>query len=177
VRFGVFTWIPLYFYLETGDIGSVGLKVALIPLAGVVGTLVYTKFPWKKDFTSMIFLVLMAITWFIFPYTDGWTATILLLASSAFLYGPHVFLVCTVPSRFEKKGVVASSTGFINGMGYVGTFMVGLIVPFLVMDAGGWSNVFLFWAVLSIAAAVVVGITYFGHFRKNGNNEEAKVTA
>ena len=83
------------------------------------------------------------------------------------LYGPHVFLVSTLPTRFKKQGIVASSTGFIDGMGYVGTFLVGLIVPYLVLETGGWSNVFLFWAVLSFLATVTVAVTYFGHFRNN----------
>ena len=53
------------------------------------------------------------------PYTDGLTGTVLVLASSAFLYGPHVFLVATCPTRFKEKNVVAASTGFIDGMGYL----------------------------------------------------------
>ena len=111
----------------------------------------------------------MGVLWLIFPFVSGLLAIALLLASSAFLYGPHVFLVCTLPTRYKKDSVVASSTGFIDGMGYVGTFMIGLIVPFLVLETGGWSNVFLFWASLSFMAAISVAVVYFGHFRKNGN--------
>jgi sugar phosphate permease len=173
VRFGVLTWIPTYFFLagnfEVADMGAIGLKVFLIPIAGILGTLVYNKLPWDKDLTSVAFLAMMGITWFIFPYTDGITATICILAGSAFLYGPHVFLVCTCPTRFKKDEVVASSTGFIDGMGYVGTTLIGLIVPYFVLDTvGGWDNVFLFWALISFATSVMVAIAYFKHFR-NGD--------
>lgn len=175
VRYGVLTWFFVYL-VQLGNIsvadffGFDAIKVALIPIAGIIGTLSYNKLPWNKDLTSVLFLTAMGITWLIFPFTDGLTALVLLLASSAFLYGPHVFLVCTLPTRFKKDSVVASSTGFIDGMGYVGTFMIGLIVPFLVLETGGWNNVFLFWAALSFIAAITVAITYFGHFRKNSNN-------
>jgi len=172
VRYGVLTWFFVYL-VKTGGIqvpeffGYDALKVALIPIAGIIGTLSYNKIPLNKDLISVLFLTAMGVTWIIFPFTDGLTAVVLLLASSAFLYGPHVFLVCTLPTRFKKDSVVASSTGFIDGMGYIGTFMIGLIVPFLVLEMGGWNNVFLFWAALSFIAAVTVAITYFGHFRNN----------
>ncbi len=174
VRYGVLTWFFVYLVQQSGIsipefFGYDALKVALIPIAGIVGTLSYNKLPWNKDLTSIFFLSAMGITWLIFPFVGGITAVILLLASSAFLYGPHVFLVCTLPSRFKKDSVVASSTGFIDGMGYVGTFMIGLIVPAIVLEtSGGWNNVFLFWAALSFLAAITVAVTYFGHFRKNG---------
>ena len=172
VRYGVLTWFFVYL-VQAGNIpvaeffGFDAFKVALIPIAGIVGTLSYNKLPWNKDLTSVLFLASMGIVWLIFPFTDGLTAVVLLLASSAFLYGPHVFLVSTVPSRFKEQSVVAASTGFIDGMGYVGTFLIGLVVPYLVLETGGWNNVFMFWAVLSFLAMITVAITYFGHFRNN----------
>jgi len=173
VRYGVLTWFFVYL-VQTGNIpvakffGFDAFQVALIPIAGIIGTLSYNKIPWNKDLTSIIFLISMGIIWLIFPFTGGLTAVVLLLASSAFLYGPHVFLVTTLPTRFKDKGVVASSTGFIDGMGYVGTFLVGLIVPYLVIETlDGWNNVFLFWAVLSFISAISVAFVYFGHFRNN----------
>lgn len=160
VRYGVLIWIPLYFFLagnfEIAEMGKVGLKVFLIPLAGILGTLLFNKLPIKKDWTSTIFLFLMGITWIFFPFTEGIYSTILLLLGSAFLYGSHVFLVSTVPTRFKDKNVVASSTGFIDGMGYIGTVLIGFIVPYIILEGGGWNNVFLFWAGLSFIASLSV---------------------
>ena len=98
----------------------------------------------------------MGITWVFFPFTEGIMVTILLLLGSAFLYGSHVFLVSTVPTRFKDKHIVASATGLINGMGYIGTVLIGLIVPFIILEGGGWNNVFLFWAGLSFVAALSI---------------------
>jgi len=104
VRYGVITWIPLYFCIEgnftIGDMGKVGLKVFLIPLFGILGTLIYNKIKIDKDITSIVFLSLLAVSFVIFPFTSGLVATLVLLIGSFFLYGPHVFLVTTCPSRF-----------------------------------------------------------------------------
>ncbi len=174
VRYGVLTWLFAYFILEgshtVAEFGEVSISsfFVFIPIAGVAGTLIYNKLPWKKDITSIIFLSLMGVCWYIFPFADSFTGSLLVLASSAFLYGPHVFLVCTIPTRFKEKGVVASSTGFIDGMGYIGTTIIMMVVPYLVIETqGGWNNVFILWSLISFAAAALVAITYFGHFKEN----------
>jgi sugar phosphate permease len=171
VRYGVMTWLFAYYVFAgnfaIADFGTVSLKIVFIPIAGVIGTLIYNKLPWNKDLTSVGFLLAMGISWFLFPYTDGLTATALVLASSAFLYGPHVFLVSTCPTRYKEDNVVAASTGFIDGMGYVGTTVIMLIVPFLVLETtGGWDNVFLVWALISFISSALVGITYVKYFKK-----------
>ena len=176
VRYGVITWIPLYFFIEgnftVGEMGKVGLKVFLIPIFGILGTLVYNKIKINKDVTSIFFLGLLGVSFVVFPFTSGTLATFVLLIGSFFLYGPHVFLVATCPSRFKDQNVVAASTGFIDGMGYIGTVLIGIIVPYLV-DIGkqSWHYVFIFWAILSFGVMISVAVVYFMHF-KNNNNEQ-----
>ena len=172
VRYGVMTWLFTYYVFAgshaIAEFGEVSIKSFLIfiPIAGVCGTLIYNRLPWKKDLTSILFLSLMGVTWLMFPYAGSLTGSLLVLASSAFLYGPHVFLVCTIPTRFKEKGVVASSTGFIDGMGYVGTTIIMMVVPYLVIETqGSWNNVFILWSLISFAAAALVALTYFGHFK------------
>ncbi|GAH75606.1 unnamed protein product, partial [marine sediment metagenome] len=68
--------------------------------------------------------------------------------------------------RFIDRQVVAASTGFIDGMGYGGAILVGIIVPFLVTSASGsWINVFIFWAILSVVTAILVTVVYGRSFR------------
>ncbi len=172
IRYGVISWIPLYLFqhhhLMVKDMGDVGLKVFLIPIAGVIGTLVYNKFKISKDVLTIIFLIFLAVSFAILPFTEGLWATLVLLAGSFFLYGPHVFLVTTMPTRFVDEQVVAASTGFIDGMGYIGTVLIGVIVPLLVTSqGGGWGNVFILWAILSVMVAIFVAAVYFFHFRFN----------
>lgn len=170
VRFGVITWIPLYLFqmqkLTVEQMGKVGLKVFLIPIAGVLGTLIYNRLKINRDILTIICLIMLAVSFLVLPFTKDLLATVILLIGSFFLYGPHVFLVTTFPTRFADKQVVAASTGFIDGMGYVGTVSIGIIVPFLVTSSGGnWTNVFMFWSMLSIMVAIFVAIVYFRSFK------------
>ncbi len=84
----------------------------------------------------------------------------LLIASGLFLYGPHVFLVRTMPSRYLEKHVVAAATGFIDGMGYIGSALIGILVPFIIDKVGSWESVFYFWSVLSFTIIVLVGLVH-----------------
>lgn len=170
VRYGVITWIPLYLFekgnLTVKQMGDVGLKIFLIPIAGVMGTLVYNKLKINRDVLTIIFLLILAASFIVFPFTEGLLATLVLLIGSFFLYGPHVFLVTTFPTRFADKQIVAASTGFIDGMGYIGTVLIGVIVPFLVTSAkGNWHNVFIFWSVISVVIAIIVAVAYITTFR------------
>jgi len=166
VRYGVIIWIPTYLY-QTQDmpIEKVGITIFLIPIAGIIGTVLYNRVRLLKDITTIIYLVLLGIVFIVFPTTTGAVIVGLLIASGLFLYGPHVFLVTTVPSRFYDKKIVAAATGFIDGMGYIGSALVAVMVPFIIDWTGGWEFVFYFWAALSFA---IIGLVVLVHIRKGG---------
>jgi len=164
IRFGIITWIPLYLFqqgaLTVASMGSVGMKVCLLPLAGVLGTLLYNKVKKNKDLLTVFFCIMLTIIFVALAFSSEWVAFLLLLAGSFFIYGPHVFFVSTLPTRFIDSQITASSTGFINGMGYVGTVLIGIIIPFILSFSTGWSGVFVFWAILSSMIAVLAWIIY-----------------
>ena len=165
VRYGVITWIPLYLFITgnyaVAEMGKVGLTIFLIPIAGILGTLTYNKIKTNNDLLTLVYLMALAATFVIFPMTEGIFSTVVLLTGSFFLYGPHVFLVTTLPHRLVDKQVVAASTGFIDGMGYVGATLIGIIVPFLLGPAeNNWAHVFEFWAATTILIAILVAFGY-----------------
>ncbi|MFC1904260.1 hypothetical protein ACFLXT_00630 [Chloroflexota bacterium] len=84
----------------------------------------------------------------------------ILVASGFFLYGPHVFLVTTIPSRYHDEKIVAASTDFIDGMGYIGATAIGILVPFIIDRVGGWETVFYFWSAISFIIILLVGLVY-----------------
>jgi len=84
----------------------------------------------------------------------------ILIASGFLLYGPHVFLVTTMPSRFYDEKIVAASTGFIDGMGYIGSALIAIIVPFIIDWTGGWEAVFYFWSAISFIIILLVVLVY-----------------
>jgi len=167
VRYGVITWIPLYLYKEHSmPIEKVGLNIFLIPLAGVLGTLIYNRFRFPKDILTIICVAFLAVIMFILPGVSGLAMLVLLVLSGFFLYGPHVFLVTTMPSRFVNQGIVASATGFIDGWGYIGSVLIGVIVPFLLDKTGHWTSVFQFWGAIAILIVCLVLVVYVKGMRK-----------
>lgn len=169
VRYGVISWIPTYLFQEHSmPIEKVGLNIFLIPLAGVLGTLLFNWLRLPKDILSILYLSLLGITFLIFPGTSGILMLSILILSGFFLYGPHVFLVTTMPSRFHKESIVAATTGFIDGWGYIGSVIIGLLVPFILDVTGNWNVIFYFWAVVSFMIAVLVTIVYLKGRRLNG---------
>jgi len=162
VRYGIIIWIPTYLYqMHDMPIERVGINIFLIPIAGIMGTLLYSRIRLHKDITTTIYLVLLATALMIFPLTTGGVMIGILIASGFLLYGPHVFLVTTIPSRFLDKKIVAASTGFIDGMGYIGSALIGIIVPFIIDLTGGWKSVFYFWSALSWIIILLVVFVYF----------------
>ena len=161
VRYGVIIWIPTYLY-QTQDmpIEKVGINIFLIPIAGVLGTLLYNRIKLHKDLTTLVYLLLLSATFWILPHTSGLLMTGVLIAGGFLLYGPHVFLVTTMPSRFHDDSIVAASTGFIDGRGYIVSAMIGMIVPFIIDMTGSWVNVFYYWAIMALAIIVLVGFVY-----------------
>jgi len=162
VRYGVIIWIPTYLYQTMSmPIEKVGINVFLIPIAGILGTLLYNRIKIHKDITTMVYLFLLGVAFVIFPHTVGLTMVAILVASGFLLYGPHVFLVTTIPSRQIGDNIVASSTGYIDGMGYIGSSLIGVLVPFIIDKTGGWQSVFYCWAGMAFAVIVLVGWVYF----------------
>jgi sugar phosphate permease len=139
----------------------------MIPLAGVAGTLLYNKLKLKKDILTIVYVLLLSAVFFLFTMTDDIGIFIVLLVLSGFLlYGPHVFLVTTMPCRFLGEKAVASSTGFIDGFGYIGSVLVGILVPFMVDISGGnWETTFYLWAILTFVIAGLVLTVYLKSMR------------
>ena len=168
VRYGVIIWIPTYLYREfTMPIEEVGLNIFLIPIAGVVGTLMYTRFKAPKDVLSVLYLLGLGSMFLLLPGLSGMAMFAVLLLSGFFLYGPHVFLVTTFPTRFHEHKLVAAAAGFIDGWGYIGAIAIGVLVPFLLDQTGSWTSVFYFWDAVSFVIVALVMFVYI-RTRKKG---------
>ena len=162
VRYGVIVWIPTYLVeVQGSSIIGTGLKIFLIPLAGVLGTLLYNKLKMNRDILTAIFLCFLGLIFAVYGALNGLISVVVLILSGFFLYGPHVFLVSTFPSRFIDKKIVASATGFIDGMAYVGAIIVGVLVPFLLqISNNNWNIVFLSWSSMCLVIIILVLWSY-----------------
>lgn len=170
-RYGIITWIPTYLFREFGmPISKVGLTIFMIPIAGIIGTLLFSKFGKRKELVSIGYLLLLGGALSIIPETRGIITAITLFATGLFMYAPHTFLVSTLPSRFLNKKIVAASTGFIDGVGYIGATVVGFIVPLIVDKTGNWNNVFYFLTAATLVVILLMGIIHMSMKAKRGDD-------
>jgi len=51
-------------------------------------------------------------------------------------------------------------------MGYIGSALIGILVPFIIDWTGGWESVFYFWAALSFSIIVLVVLVYLRNRRE-----------
>ena len=157
IRYGVIVWIPTFlFTVHNQTIDKVGLKIFMIPIFGCAGALTYNAISKiSREALTSIYMVILTIIIFICAFVSGWGLTILLAVSGFFLYGPHVFLVSTIPGRKHPDQVVATSTGFINGIGYIGAMLTGVIMP-TIIDFG-WVYAFGSW---SVCCLIIIALTF-----------------
>lgn len=168
VRYGVIIWIPTYLIEQGSSVIGTGLKIFLIPIAGVLGTLSYNKLKINRSILTVIFLSFLGLIFAFYGYLSGMASVIVLVLSGFFLYGPHVFLVSTFPSRFVDKKIVASSTGFIDGMAYVGAIIIGILVPFMLdITNDNWNIIFLSWSVMCLVIIILITGLYL-YMKKDG---------
>lgn len=163
VRYGIIIWVPTFLYQVHGmSIDKVGLNIFLIPIAGCLGTLSYNLFSKRisREYLTCFFMVGLATSIMIFRFTTGLLLLASLIASGFFLYGPHVFLVTALPGRYYEKQTVASSTGFIDGVGYIGAMLTGVVMPSII--AIGWEMAFTLWILCCFIIIVIMAVTVEG---------------
>jgi membrane-associated HD superfamily phosphohydrolase len=140
----------------------------MIPIAGILGTLLYSKLGKGKELFSMLSMLCLAGIFYFYGSMTGMISVIALIASGFFLYPTHVFLVSTIPSRFLEKKVCAASAGMIDGFAYLGAVIIGSLVPFLLkINNESWSLVFNFWAASSVVVAIITLGLYVYSKRKS----------
>ena len=70
-------------------------------------------------------------------------------------FGPHSLLVTQLPMILGNRKNTASITGFIDGVGYIGASITGVLSGVLT-DNFGWSYAFYFWVVGAILSGIFI---------------------
>ncbi|MFC2019175.1 MFS transporter [Chloroflexota bacterium] len=164
VRYGFIGWAVTFMFEEQGaQISVAAYKAMAIPLAGSLGAL-FAGWLSDKVFhlrrapaTAIMLLALGALCW-LFPSIpkENWLLSLgVLILIGFFTYGPHVAIVTYAPMDFATRKAAASATGFIDGMGYIGAALTGIVSGFLI-DNYGWNSTFYFWMGGAFAAAIVM---------------------
>ena len=162
LRDGVTDWVPT-FIRETFQIASGHsiLMAVILPVIGVVSLKVigFINRKFVRDEVrgaGVTFLIALACCAFLalFYKQNQWVT----LGVSALVVGTmhaiNFFLICVVPARFEKYGVVATMSGVINSLTYVGS-AAALYGFGAVSDKWGWNACVASWTVIAALGVVL----------------------
>jgi OPA family glycerol-3-phosphate transporter-like MFS transporter len=164
IRYGFFYWAPVFLIeVQGATIGSAGLTVAVLPIAGSAGS-IFCGWATGKFFGNrrapVICLCLfgLAIFSYLFYYAPegAWILGLVYLALIGFCtYGAHVLMVGHAAQDFAGRKAAASASGFIDGFGYIGAAMTGIFTGWLV-DNYSWTAAFWYWIIAALVAAFIM---------------------
>jgi len=164
IRYGFMDWAPSYLFEEEGaTISTAAFKTGLMPLAGIAGAVLTgwlsdRVFKERRAPAAAIMLLFLAFFTWVFIQTTGahWVVGLLvLMAIGFFTYGPHVAMCAACPMDFGTRKAAASAAGFIDGVGYIGAAVTGVLSGYLVENYG-WNTAFYLWLGGAIAAAALM---------------------
>lgn len=149
VRYGFMIWVPSYiFEIQHAPISIAAYKTMMIPLAGSVGAIFAgwisdRVFQSRRAPMAAIMLFLLSLSVRLFPQipVKMWKLSLLCSIAIGFMtYGPHVLIVASAPMDYATRKAASSVTGFIDGVGYVGAALTGLLSGWLMMFGDGMQH-------------------------------------
>ena len=153
-------WIPILFMMMYGiDVKQVVIYVFLIPLATLVGRLI---FPWmyhrcrenEKVVVTIAFIVcigsLMPLVAYQIPI---WFAALLLACIALAVSVINAAFLTIFPLRFVESNNVASVSGIMDFIAYMGS-AIGSVLFGIVIKYSGYKSIILFWIVISVISVV-----------------------
>ena len=174
LRDGITDWVPTLLR-NTFDISSgyAILYTVAIPILGVISmkTVGIAANRWVKEElngAAVIFAAAAVLSGGLsLVYTGNKYLTVIMAALIVgCMHAINFFLVCVVPAKFEKYGVVATMSGIINSLTYVGTSLAVSGFPRLIKD-GDWGNCIFVWIIISMtgALACLIGVKKWKVFK------------
>ena len=175
LRDGVTDWVPT-FIRNTFHIASEHsiLMAVILPVIGVVSLkvigIINKKFVRDEvRAAGCTFIIALACCAFLALFYDKnqWVT----LGVSALVVGTmhaiNFFLICIVPIRFEKYGMVSTMSGIINSLTYVGS-AAALYGFGAISDKWGWNACVTSWVVIAALgmALCFIGVRPWRRFRR-----------
>lgn len=167
LRDGVSTWVPSFMMETFGmDSNSAILKSVLIPIIGML-FLKIAQFVQKKFVSdeilaaATIFTAGLAFSIVLFFCYDKNEYISLALAAiiTGCMHGVNLFLVCVVPAKFEKYGIVSTMSGLINSLTYVGSALATEGFA-LTKQYAGWTVTIGSWLVIAAIGILCCLLAY-----------------
>lgn len=177
VRYGFLSWAPTYFFeVQKAPISTAAYKALLFPIAGSIGSLTAgwisdKVFRGRRVPMAVIMLILLGLASLYFPRIpqQNWILSLIVLAVIGFLtFGPHMIMATALPMDLGTKEMAASAAGFIDGWGYIGAALTGVVTGFF-LDHFGWQAAFYFWVSGAFLAALFMA-SLWNHRRPDYSN-------
>lgn len=166
IYWGMTTWIAFFLVRAHGfDIKTMGVLAGLPYLAAIVaqyfgGVAADKWFGGRPRILCLIaYLGCIPVLYLIGQVPPGRTLPLLvLLLLGGFFVNLNWSVIQAYPSYRYPKEVVGRAMGFANGIGQFGAFLSPLVAGYLVTvrddGSSSFANVFLFWSITSMVAAV-----------------------
>jgi len=139
----------------------------VIPIVGSLGA-ISAGWATQKYFGSrrappvVVMLACLGTLAWLYPRipANNWILGLFCLATIGFFtYGPHVVMVATIPMDFGTRKAASSAVGLIDGLGYVGATLTGIISGWLI-DNYSWDAAFNFWVASAFIATGLMAILW-----------------
>lgn len=163
-RYGLSTWIPLYFSQQGLSAVSSVASAMILPIGMGIGTLVV---PWLTDRfcpqerlpAAIISAVVAAVTTVvIFLLDPSGTMQLILIEIMLFVAGFSIYaingIIFTYAADIGGRVFSGTCSGILNFSAYLGAAVQSVVYGF-VLDNGGWSVVFLSIAAFDMLIAVL----------------------
>ena len=149
VRYTFTFWGPLYVSDSLGsDVDASGLIAAAMPWGGLVGVIAigYVSdklFQSRRAPATILSLAAAAavISLGFWPIHDKWLMGAFFFLVGAFLYGPDSIISATASMDFGTKRGAGTATGFVNGVGSIGS-IIGGFLPGQLASGANWAPLF-----------------------------------
>lgn len=171
---GVVSWVPTYisetFHVDASISILLTTLIPLINLSGAyMGRYIFIKMK-NDEVKAAIFFFAVAVSMLSVLYLFGnryiiLTALILSVITASMM-AINTLLISLYPLRFEKQGRVATVSGFLNAMAYLGTALSTFTIGILVQNKG-WNGTILSWIFVTIIALITCVMRY----RKTQNEQ------
>ena len=158
LRDGVTDWVPTFIsntFPQTSD--KAILKSVVLPVIGVISMKIVgiASNKWVKEelngagVTFLGATALCALLFAFYAHNEYVTLGVSALIVGA-MHAINFFLICVVPAKFEKYGIVSTMSGIINSLTYVGAsagvYLFGKIAD---NEALGWNAVLISWIAIA----------------------------
>jgi sugar phosphate permease len=104
----------------------------------------------------LIFAVALAVSLVGIINVETLSMKLIMLAFIGFFtFGPQSLLVSQLPMIFGNSKNTGSIVGFIDGVGYIGAAITGILSGWLI-DNFGWEYAFYFWLFGAVSSSIFI---------------------